>query len=128
MTIDVKTLFIILVFIALIILIVYAIFLLRKLLVTLEHANKVLADVEVVSEIAANRSQDLDGIIDNVSSAASNLSESMNEPSFMATVSNVAKVATSIKGIVSSGSDDLETRAAKKQEKKSRRDKRSSRK
>ena len=73
-TFNVKTLFIILVLIALIVLIVYAIFVLRKLLVTLEHTNKVLEDTGVISEIAASRSQDLDGIITDVSKAASDIS------------------------------------------------------
>ena len=65
-TVDIKTLFIILVLIALVILIVYAVFVLKKLLVTLDHTNQILEDVEVISEMASSRSQDLDGIIDDV--------------------------------------------------------------
>ena len=65
-TIDIKTFFVLLVLIALVVLIIYGIILLRRLLVTVDHANKVLEDVEVISAIAATRSEDLDGIIDNV--------------------------------------------------------------
>ena len=60
-SIDIKTLLIVLVLIALVVLIVYAIMVLRKLLVTVDRTNNVLEDLEVVSEIAASRSQDLDG-------------------------------------------------------------------
>ena len=73
-SIDIKTLLIVLVLIALVVLIVYSIMVLRKLLVTVDRTNNVLEDLEVVSEIAASRSQDLDGIIDNVSVAAEELS------------------------------------------------------
>ena len=72
-TVDIKTLFIILVLIALVILIVYAVFVLKKLLVTLDHTNQILEDVEVISEMASSRSQDLDGIIDDVVSATSEI-------------------------------------------------------
>ncbi|MBQ9016041.1 MAG: hypothetical protein IJ109_07950 [Firmicutes bacterium] len=121
-TIDIKTFFIVLVLIALVILIVYGIMLLRKLLVTIERTNKVLEDVEKISELAASRSQDLDGIVDNVSVAASELSGAMSGGSFIGTVSSVAKSAASLKGLFSEGSD-TETRAAKKREKKAARSK-----
>ena len=76
-TLDLKTLLIALVLIALIILIIYAILAVRKLLVTLDHTNKVLEDVEVVSAIASARSQDVDGIITNVSSTVADLSDAV---------------------------------------------------
>ncbi len=65
-TIDLKAFFFVLVMIALIVLIIFTILLVRKLMVTLEHTNKVLEDFEVVSEIAAARSQDADNIISDV--------------------------------------------------------------
>ncbi len=123
-TIDIKTLLIVLVLIALLVLIIYGIILLRKLLVTADRANKVLEDVEVISEIAASRSEDLDGIIDNVSTAASGLSDTMASGSFLTTVGSIAKSAASVKGMISK--DDPETRAAKKKEKKDRKANRSS--
>lgn len=119
-TIDIKLFFIILVLIALVILIVYGILVFRKLLTTLEHTNKVLEDVEVVSKIAASRSEDLDGIIGNVSDAASELSGAMSGSSFVSTVSSVAKTAASIRGLIHEDQDP-EVRAAKKREKKQKR-------
>ena len=118
-TIDIKTFFIVLVLIAMVVLIVYAIFVMRKLLVTLDHTNTVLEDVEVITEIAAARSEDLDGIVDNVSVAANELSESMSGTSLIGTVSSVAKSAASIRGLFQE--NDPETRAAKKGEKRAAR-------
>lgn len=128
-TIDFKTFLILLVLIALIVLIIYGILLLRKLLVTLEHANRVLEDVEVVSEIAAARSSDLDGIIENVSDAASGLSDAMADKSLVTTAGSVAKAAASLKGMFSdsnSGSAQ-EERAAKRKERRENRESRSDR-
>jgi uncharacterized protein YoxC len=111
--------------IALIVLVIFAIQVLRKLLVTLDHTNKVLEDVEVVSEIAANRSEDIDQIIEDVSGTVSNIAESRDASSFVTTAYSVAKSAASLKGMIDG--DDLETRAAKRQEKKQEKRERKSR-
>ena len=92
--IDAKTLLVILVLIALVVLIVYAIFLIRKLMVTLDHANRVLQDVEVVSEIAATRSKDIDGIVENVSGSVSDISGAIKDRE--GTISAVAGIAKSV--------------------------------
>ena len=65
------------------------------------------------------RSEDLDGIVDNVSVAANELSESMSGTSLIGTVSSVAKSAASIRGLFQE--NDPETRAAKKGEKRAAR-------
>ncbi len=101
-TIDLKTLLIALVLIALIVFIVYAVVLVRKLLVTLTHTNKVLEDLEVVSGIASERSQDLNNIISNVSGTVSDLSDAVkgNQTTVNA-VASIVKSAASIKGMMS---------------------------
>ena len=121
-TFDIKALLVVLVLIALIILIIYAILLLRKLLVTVDETNKVLEEVEVVTNMAAGCSEEVGGIIENVSSAAADLSDAVSGTSVVSTVGSVAKAAASLRGIIS-GDDDEETRAAKKKEKKSTRNK-----
>ena len=95
-TLDLKTLLIALVLIALIVLIIYLIFLVKKLMVTLEHTDKVLEDVEVVTAIAAERSQDVDSIITNVSGTVAKGNEST-----VSAIASIAKSAASIKGIMS---------------------------
>ena len=118
-TIDIKLLLIVLVLIALIVLIIYGIFVLRKLLVTLDHTNKVLEDTETITAIAASRSQDIDGIINDVAETVSNLSDSTSNKSFVTTVGTVASSVASLRGLLQG--DDAETKAAKKDEKKSKR-------
>jgi ABC-type transporter Mla subunit MlaD len=118
-TIDLTTLMIVLVLVALIVLIIYAIFLLRKLLVTIDHTNTVLEDVEVISKIAASRSEDLDGIIDDVSTAAANMSSAAAGSSVISTVTSIAKSAATIKGMVSDTEPEL--KAAMKKEKREKR-------
>ena len=102
-TLDLKTLLIALVLIALIVLIIYVIILVKRLFVTIAHTNKVLEDVEVISAIAAERSQDLDGIITNVSGTVSDLSDAVKgNQSTVSAIASIAKSAASIKGIMSS--------------------------
>jgi len=97
--IDAKTLLVILVLIALIVLIVFAIVLIKKLLGTLDRANKVLDDVSVVSEIAAERSQDINGIVENVSGSVSEISGALKGNSgTISAVAGIAKSLASLKG------------------------------
>ena len=100
-TLDLKTLLIALVLIALIVLIIYVIIMVKKLFVTIEHTNKVLEDLEVVSGIASERSQDLDGIISNVSGTVADLSDAVKgNQSTVSAIASIAKSAASIKGMM----------------------------
>ena len=48
-------------------------------MVTLEHTNEILKDVEVMTDLAAKRSKDVDNIITNVSETVSDISETISE-------------------------------------------------
>lgn len=101
-TLDLKTLLIALVLIALIVLIVYVIIMIKNLMVTLAHTNKILEDFEVVSGIASERSQDLDGIISNVSGTVADLSDAVKgNQTTVSAIASIAKSAASIKGMMS---------------------------
>ena len=101
-TVDIKTVFIVLVLIALIVLIIYAIMMIKKLMVTLEHTNKILEDVEVVSGIASERSKDVDSIITNVSGSVSDLSDALKgNSSTVSAIASIVKSAVAIKGLMS---------------------------
>lgn len=105
--IDAKTLLIILVLVALIVLIVYAVFLIRKLMGTLERADKVLDDLQVVSEIAAARSKDIDGIVENVSGSVSEISGALKgNQGTISAVAGIAKSVASIKGAMDKKKED----------------------
>ena len=101
-TLDLKTVLIALVLIALIVLIIYAILLIKKLMVTLTKTDQVLDDVEVVTAIAAERSQDVDSIITNVSGTVADLSDAVKgNQGTMSAIASIVKSAASIKGIMS---------------------------
>ncbi len=95
-TIDVKALAIVVVVIAAVVLAVYLVKALKRMIVTLERANKILADVEVVSGIAADRSKDVDNVIGTVSESVSDLSEAIkgNRNVMSAIVSVINAIAT----------------------------------
>ena len=87
----------------LIVLIVFAIVLLKKLLGTVERLDKVLDDASVVTEIAAARSKDIDGIVENVSGSVSEISGALKgNSSTIGAVAGFAKSLASIKGAVDS--------------------------
>ena len=105
-TLDLKTLLIALVLIALIVLIIYVIMLVKKLMVTLANTDKVLEDLEVVTSIAAERSQDVDSIITNVSGTVADLSDAVKgNQSTVSAIASIVKSAASIKGIMSDDKD-----------------------
>ena len=100
-TLDLKTLLIALVLIALIVLIIYVIFLVKKLMVTLTKTDQVLDDLEVVTAIAAERSQDVDNIITNVSDTVADLSDAVKgNQGTMSAIASIVKSAASIKGMM----------------------------
>lgn len=101
MMIDLKILALIVIMIAVIVLVIYLVRLLKKLMITLEHANKILEDVEVVSDIAANRSKDLDGIIGNVSESASELSAAIKgNQNIVSAATSVVKAVAAVKKVI----------------------------
>lgn len=100
-TIDLKILALAIISIALVVLIIYLIQVMRRLLVTLDKTNKILADAEIISDIAANRSKDVDGIISNVSESVASVAEAVrgNKNAFAAAAA-VAKAVMAVKNAV----------------------------
>ena len=52
-------------FVALIIFVIYMIFVAKNLVVTVKSLNRVLEDTEVITDVAQKRTTDVDGIIDD---------------------------------------------------------------
>jgi hypothetical protein len=75
--ISVGTLLVVLLGIGGIILIAYLIVLVRNLNETLKKANVVIEEAHVVTEIAAKRAQEVDGIVDDVSSSVKSISDNL---------------------------------------------------
>ena len=100
-TVDLKILAIVVIVIAVVVLAAYLVRVLKRLMVTLEHTNKILADVEVISEIAANRSQDVDGMIENVAESVNEMSDAIKgKKNIVSAVSSVVKAVAAIKNAV----------------------------
>ena len=101
-TVDIKAVFIVLVLIALVVLIIYAIMMIKKLMITLEHTNKILEDVEVVSKIASERSQEVNNIISDVSGSVAGISDALKgNAGTVSAIASIVKSAAAIKGLMS---------------------------
>lgn len=101
-TVDLKTLGFILLIIAALILIIYLILLVRKLLVTLDHANKILVDLEDVSDIASRRGKEVDGVIGDVTDSVGSLAGAVKDKqNVVQATSSVVRAIASVKNAVS---------------------------
>ena len=97
-TIDLKMLLLIIICVAVIVLTVYLIRCLKRLAVTLEHTSEVLKDVEVITDLAAKRSKDVDDIISNVSDTVSDITDTVNEKqSVISMITAIVKAILAIK-------------------------------
>ena len=93
LTIDVKTALICLLIIAGIVLGVYLIIMVYNLTKTLKQSQKVLADFEVVSKIASERTQQLDKLIEQTQKKVKSGQGIINSiPVIVSAISKIAKV------------------------------------
>ena len=76
-TIDIKAAFIYVLLIAAIILMGYLVVVAKNFVTTIKELNKILEDVSVISGVAAERSVEVDGMIDDVQSAVADLSQAV---------------------------------------------------
>lgn len=96
--IDLKTLFLIVLGIALLVLIVYLIQLTRKFLTSMNHTINILEDVAVITDLAAKRSKDVDGIIGDVSESVESLSQAVkSDQNIFSAISSVIKAVAAVK-------------------------------
>ena len=96
--IDLKTLFLIVLGIALLVLIVYLIQLTRKLLTSMDHTINILEDVATITDLAAKRSKDVDGIIGDVSESVESLSKAVKGvQNIFSAISSVIKAVAAVK-------------------------------
>lgn len=106
LTLTVKDLLISLIFIGLIVFLCYLIVLVRNLIKTIKSTNKILDDACVVSEIAAKKATELDGVIDDVSSTVSELSDLIKgNQSIVAALSNIVNAVGSMTTIFRKGKE-----------------------
>ena len=96
--IDSKTLFLIVLGIALLVLIIYLIQLTRKIMTSMDHTINILEDVAIVTDLAAKRSKDVDGIIGDVSESVESLSQAVKgDQNIFSAISSVIKAVAAVK-------------------------------
>lgn len=101
MTLTLKDAGLILIGAGLFILICYGISLMRNLIVTVRHTNKILEDAQVISKLAAERSKDVDKIIVDVASSASSISKNIKgNQSTVAALTSIVNSITSFKKLM----------------------------
>ena len=124
-TINVQTLLIWIVLAVLAILLIYAIFLIRKLLVTISKTNDILDDAKKMTTILAERTDEVNGIVTDVSGVVSNIAqEANNNQGLIKTATNMSRAAASAFSYVTEKKEEKEEKEfqeykkAKKAEKK----------
>ena len=96
--IDLKTLFLIVLGIALLVLIIYLIQLTRKIMTSMDHTINILEDVAIITDLAAKRSKDVDGIIGDVSESVESLSQAVKgDQNIFSAISSVIKAVAAVK-------------------------------
>jgi len=99
---------VILVLVCLAILIIYCVVFMKNLIKTVQQTNSILEDANVISNIAAERTKDVDKIISDVSETVGNVAENVKKnQSTISAFTTVVKAVMSIKNMVKK--DDNET-------------------
>jgi predicted PurR-regulated permease PerM len=101
MTLTLKDAGLILIGAGLFILICYGISLMRNLIVTVRHTNKILEDAQVITKLASERSKDVAKIIVDVASSASSISKNIKgNQSTVAALTSIVNSITSFKKLM----------------------------
>jgi hypothetical protein len=114
-TITIKDLLLILLGIGGIVLLFYLILCAKNLVATIKSANIILKDAEEISDIAASRAKDVDGIIENVSGSVSAVAKNLKgEGGLISTISSAIALLTSLKGLFSEKKSEKKPSEAEK--------------
>ncbi len=100
-TLTLKDLILLIIGIGGIVLIIYLIILFKKLTVTIDKANKILDDTNVVTSITASRATEVNGVVDDVIGALGSVATSVKgNQSTMAAVSTLINAIGSLRKIL----------------------------
>jgi len=100
-TLTLKDLILLIIGIGGIVLIIYLIILFKKLTVTIDKANKILDDTNVVTSITASRATEVNGVVDDVIGALGSVATSVKgNQSTMAAVSTLVNAMGSLRKIL----------------------------
>ena len=100
-TITLRDAGLILIGVGLIVLIAYCIIFMKNLATTAKHANKILEDVQIVSRIAAEKSQEVDKMISDAAASIGSVSEMIKgNQSTISALTSMFNAAVSLKNVL----------------------------
>ncbi|MDR1068027.1 MAG: hypothetical protein LBL36_02130 [Clostridiales Family XIII bacterium] len=100
-TLTLNDIILLLLGIAGVVLIIFIIVFISNLTKAVKNANKVLDDVNVISSIAAERAQDIDGIVSDVTASAQAVAANLkNKEGLVKTVTSLVSLITALKGLL----------------------------
>ncbi|MDR1953193.1 MAG: hypothetical protein LBQ21_01745 [Clostridiales Family XIII bacterium] len=101
-TVSIKDLLLFLLGAGGVVLIIFLIVCTKNLIHTLKSTNNILKDVEVITQIAADRSKEIDDIVENVSESVGVVAKNLKgNGNLLKTISSVVGLLTSLKGMFS---------------------------
>lgn len=99
------------------VLLIYLILLIRKLIGTLRQVDEILADAKVVSGVASDKAQKVDGIIDDAGDAVGSIVDAIKgNQSVVAAASSLVNTFSSVIGLVRGREDTEEQKGKRKKE------------
>lgn len=106
-TITLQDLILLVIGIAAIVFLFYLIKLLKNLVETIQRTNRVLADAEVITGIASNKAQQLDGVIGDVSEAVGSITELVKgNQNVVKAVTNIVNSLAGLKCLITDKSEE----------------------
>ncbi len=100
-TLDMKTLGMALIIIGLLVLIVFCIVFVKNLIITIQHTNQILKDAEKISAIAAERSEQVDGLVGDVAESVGQVTDAIKgNQSIPAALTSLVNAVTALKNLV----------------------------
>jgi len=83
------------------VLILYVIFFFKNLITTVKHTNTIMADAEVITKIAKERTEDVDKMMDGLAESVTGITSALKgKESFIRSLSSIASAITSIVNIL----------------------------
>lgn len=96
-TISVKDALLFLIMGGAVVLIIYLIVLIKNVVVTVKHTNQIMADAEVITTIARERTEEINGALDNVVESVSGVATALKgKESVIRSLSSIASAITSV--------------------------------
>jgi len=87
--------------VGIIIFIAYCIAFVKNLVITVKHANKILEDAQVISKIAADRSKEVDKVVNDLVYSVGSVSEVIKgNQSTVAALTSIVNALASLKNII----------------------------